>query len=101
MKRLNHLLAPIILLLSAALSASPVAAQIAFVKTIGTTSTTTTGTSTVITVPAAGVAAGNRVIVALGMNPASGTVACSDTRGNSYALDRNVANGSGTSGCAL
>ena len=73
-------------------------AAISFVKTIGTTSSTTTGTSLAITVPASGVAAGNRAIVTIALNPSTGTVACSDTGGNSYAVDRNVANGSGTAG---
>ncbi len=84
-----------VLLLS---TASLSIAAVSFVKTIGTTSSTTTGTSLSITVPASGVAAGNRAIVTIALNPSTGTVACSDTGGNSYVVDRNVANGSGTSG---
>ncbi|MGH7875608.1 MAG: beta strand repeat-containing protein [Candidatus Binatia bacterium] len=89
------LLSIAVLLLS---TASLSMAAVSFVKTIGTTSSTTTGTSLAITVPASGVAVGNRAIVTIALNPSSGTVACSDTGGNSYAVDRNVANGSGTSG---
>ena len=71
---------------------------ISFVKTIGAAASTSTGTSISITVPGAGVAAGSSSIIAIAMDPASGTVSCSDSRGNSYAVDANVANGSGTSG---
>jgi len=98
MKGRNHLLASTILALSAVLFGSPAFAQIAFVKNIGATSTTTTGTSTSITVPASGVAVGNRIIVTLALNPSTGTVSCSDAGANTYAVDRNVANGSGTTG---
>lgn len=73
-------------------------AQISFIKNIGTVTSTSTGTTTAITVPVSGVAAGNRVFVLLGMNPSTGTVTCNDSGGNSYAVDRDVANGSGTSG---
>jgi cysteine-rich repeat protein len=44
------------------------------------------------------VAAGNRLLVTFAMDPASGTVSCADTRGNVYAIDADVTNGSGTSG---
>ncbi|MBM2802689.1 MAG: hypothetical protein HW419_582 [Deltaproteobacteria bacterium] len=98
MKRRNHLLASTILVLCTALFASPAAAQIAFVKTIATNATNTTGTSIAVTVPAAGVAAGNSIIVSFAMNPATGTVSCADTASNSYGVDRDVVNGSGTSG---
>ncbi len=73
-------------------------AAISFIKTINATSSTTTGTSLTITVPALGVAAGNRAIVTIALNPSTGTVACGDTGGNSYAVDSNVANGSATTG---
>ena len=81
-----------------ALSSSQALAQIAFVKTIGTTSSTSNGTSLTVTVPAAGVAGGNSVIVSLGFDPASGSVSCSDSHGNSYAVDKDITNGSGKSG---
>lgn len=77
---------------------SNVAAQVVFVKTIGTTSATSPGTSTSISIPADGVAAGNRIIVMLALNPASGTVSCNDSGGNSYVIDRNARNGSSTKG---
>src|SRR5688572_741878 len=80
------------------LSSSQALAAISLVKTIGTASSTSTGTSLAVTVPAAGVAGGNSLIVSLAFNPASGTVSCTDTRGNSYAVDKDIANGSGTSG---
>jgi hypothetical protein len=76
-----------------ALSSSQALAQIAFVKTIGTTPSTSNGTSLTVTVPAAGVAGGNSVIVSLGFDPESGSVSCSDTRGNSYAVDKDITNG--------
>ena len=81
-----------------ALSSSQALAQIAFVKTIGTTPSTSNGTSLTVTVPAAGVAGGNSVIVSLGFDPASGAVSCSDSHGNSYAVDKDITNGSGKSG---
>jgi YD repeat-containing protein len=77
---------------------SVIHADIAFVKNIGTASSTTTGTTLSVTVPAAGVAAGTSVVVSIAINPSSGTVSCSDSGGNSYAVDRNVTNGSGTTG---
>jgi len=80
------------------ISVSQAVAQISFVKTIGTASSTSTGTSLSVTVSAAGVAAGNSVIVSLAFDPASGTVSCSDTRGNTYAVDKDTTTGSGTSG---
>ena len=80
------------------LTGSQAYGQIAFVKTIGTTSTTTTGTTTTLTVPASGVAAGNSVILFLSINPSAGTISCSDSKGNSYTSNRNATNGSGTTG---
>src|SRR5262245_23774045 len=69
-----------------------------FVKTVGTSSSKSTGTTLNVFVPASGVAAGNSVIVTLAFDPASGAVLCSDTRGNSYSVDKDITNGSGTSG---
>jgi hypothetical protein len=80
---------------------SSVTAQVEFVKTIGTTSATSTGTSMSIAIPASGVAVGNRVILTLALNPAAGSVSCSDDGGNSYAVERNVRNGSGTKGVRI
>ncbi len=80
------------------LSCSEALAQIAFVKTIGTTASSSNGTSTSITVPASGVAGGNSVIITFAMNPTAGSVSCFDSRGNTYVLNREVTNGSGNSG---
>jgi hypothetical protein len=49
-------------------------------------------------VPAAGIAMGNRIILTFGLNPSSGTISSSDSRTNSYTVDRSVTNGSGTTG---
>ncbi len=87
-----------LLLLCGALLASPAVAQIAFVKNVTPNQSKTTGTSIAVTVPASGVAAGNSIIVWLAMDPASGTVSCTDSASNSYAVDRDQINGSGTSG---
>jgi hypothetical protein len=61
---------------------------LAFVKTVGTA--TCGGTSDVVTVPAGGVAAGNTLVVRVGLR--DGTVSSfmptvSDSKGNSYQLD--------------
>src|SRR2546422_789911 len=65
-------------------------ADIAFVKTIGTAASTSTGTTLSVTVPASGVAAGTSVIVSIAINPSTGTVSCTDTRSNSYAVDSDI-----------
>jgi hypothetical protein len=77
---------------------SQAAAQIAWVKNLPVNSTKATGTSLAITLSTGGVAAGNSIIVSFAMDPASGTVSCTDSASNSYALDREHTNGSGTSG---
>lgn len=64
---------------------------IAFVKTIGSSSCGTT--TSVITVPAAGVAAGNTVIVRwVGRGTTTGALSATDTKGNAYSVDREVLN---------
>ena len=73
-------------------------AQISFVQTIGIAQSLSSGTSTTVTVQAPGVAAGHSVILSFAMNPASGAVSCGDSRGNSYVIDRDITNGSGTTG---
>jgi hypothetical protein len=78
--------------------ATPAFAAITFVKNVGIASSTTTGTTLSVTVPAAGVAAGTSVIVSVAINPSAGTISCTDTKSNTYAVDRDVTNGSGTSG---
>ena len=73
-------------------------AAIAFVKNVGFGGNQAIGTSISITVPAGGVAAGNTLIVSFAMDPASGAVSCTDTKGNAYTAAVDVTNGSGTSG---
>jgi len=87
---------PLLLLL--ALPASEALGAIAFVKNVGTAGNTTTGTTIAVTVPAAGVAANNTIIVTFTMDPAAGTVSVADTRGNAYTSNADITNGSGTSG---
>jgi len=81
-----------------ALTASEAPAAIGFVQLIGTNGTGATTTTLAVTVPAGGVAANNKVVVALAINPAVGATSCTDTGGNTYAVDADVSNGSGTSG---
>jgi hypothetical protein len=71
----------------------PALAVISFVKNIGTNTIKSSGTSISVTVPAAGVAAGNSIIVTFAMDPAAGAVTCTDTAGNSYTTDADVTNG--------
>lgn len=80
------------------LGANQAFAAIAFVKNIGVASSTATGTTLSVTVPTAGVAAGTSIIVSLAMNPSAGSVSCTDTRLNSYTIDRDITSGSGTTG---
>ena len=69
----------------------PPPTSITFVKTIGTGTISRSGNSTMtITVPAAGVASGNTVIVAASVGTFGGAVGCSDTKGNSYTIDADV-----------
>jgi hypothetical protein len=61
------------------------------VQTIGTaTRQSSTNGSLAITVPGAGVTAGNTVIVAVEVGTARGAVSCRDSRGNTYAVDADV-----------
>src|SRR5437868_7959878 len=76
----------------------PAFAAVALVKNVGAAANETSGTTIVVTVPAAGVAAGDTLIVTFAMDPASGTVSCADTKGNAYTKDADVTNGSGTAG---
>jgi hypothetical protein len=73
---------------------TPGAGGIAFVKNVG--SAACGSTTNVITVPAAGVAAGNTLIVRVTVRdatPGAGAVSVSDTRGNTYTVDQDVTNG--------
>ncbi len=78
MKRCKFLLPTIVLVLGL-FGGSQAFAQIAWVKAFTPNSSKTTGTSIAVTVPAAGVAAGNSLIVSFAMDPASGTVSCTDS----------------------
>lgn len=69
-------------------------------NTLGTTQTKTSGTTTAVTTTKA-VLAGETIVVALAMDPAAGTVSASDSAGNSYTVQEQVTNGSGTSGARL
>ncbi len=69
---------------------TPAHAAIASVAAIGTNTSKAADTSLAITVGAAGVAAGNSVIVAFAMDSATGTVSVADTQGNAYNLDADV-----------
>jgi uncharacterized repeat protein (TIGR01451 family) len=73
-------------------------AAIALVQNIGTNGSGTSGTTISVTVPAAGVAAGDTVVVSVALDPAVGPVTCADTGGNAYSVDADRTNGSGTSG---
>ncbi|MDP2674685.1 MAG: hypothetical protein Q8Q00_07240 [Dehalococcoidia bacterium] len=62
-----------------------------FVKTVGTaTQSSSSNSSITITVPAAGVAAADSIIVSVTAGTFAGAVSCSDTKGNSYAVDADV-----------
>ncbi len=74
-------------------TATPGSGGIAFVKNVGSVACGTT--TNVITVPAAGVAAGNTLIVRVTLragSPGTGTVSVSDSKGNSYTVDKDVTN---------
>ncbi|TMB21692.1 MAG: hypothetical protein E6J71_07790 [Deltaproteobacteria bacterium] len=77
------------------LAASEAVAAITFVKNIGTSSSETAGTTIAVTVPAAGVAAGDSIILTLAMGDASGTVSANDSSGvNTYSVAADVTNAS-------
>jgi hypothetical protein len=64
---------------------------------IGTAANRTSSATTTITTTGA-VAAGNSIIVAFAMDPATGTVSCSDSASNTYNNDVDVTNGAATLG---
>src|SRR5438876_9256535 len=76
------------------ITASEARAGIAFVKNLGTSASATTGTTIAVTVPAAGVAAGDSIILTLAMGDAAGTVSAADSAGNVYAVAADVTNAS-------
>ena len=81
-------IATLALLLS--LAAAEARAGIAFVKNIGTNASATTDTTIAVTVPAAGVATGDSVILTLAMADASGGVTATDSKGNTYSLAADI-----------
>jgi hypothetical protein len=69
----------------------PNPAKIDLVKTIGTATVSKTGNASIsITVPEAGVSAGDTVVVAVEAGTFQGAVACSDSQGNTYSVDADV-----------
>lgn len=73
---------------------TPVSSGITFVKNVGTASCGST--NNVITVPAAGVAAGNTLVVRVTLRAGTvttGTVSVTDTKGNVYTVDKDISNG--------
>jgi hypothetical protein len=60
---------------------------ITLVSTIGTAAVQASGSTAVVTVPAAGAAAGNFVILATGTADAGVTVTIADSRSNTYQID--------------
>src|SRR2546425_5513493 len=85
------------LVLLAGPARSEARAAIAFVQNVGSNGNTTPGTSLSVGV-SNGAAVGDTVIVTFAMDPSAGAVSCADSGGNSYSLDADVTNGSGTSG---
>src|SRR5206468_2315449 len=66
--------------------------------TIATVGDTTAGTSLQSPNVSQAVPIGNTIIVTVAMDPNSGAVTVTDTKGNIYTKDADVTNGSGTSG---
>src|SRR3989442_4784866 len=80
-------------------ASSEARAAIAFVQNVGTNGNTIPGTSLSVTIHGnTVVAVGDTVIVTFVMDPSAGAVSCADSGGNSYSLDADVTNRSGTSG---
>jgi hypothetical protein len=77
------------------LGALPALAAITKVRDLGTAFSVVPGTSLSVTVPSPGVAAGDRIVIAFVMDLATGAVSASDTRGNAYSVDADVASSLG------
>src|SRR5439155_12750 len=69
------------------LAACEAHADIAFVQNIGTATVSTTGTTTAISVPAAGVAAGDSIILTFTCGDVAGDFSATDSVGNTYTND--------------
>lgn len=80
-------------------SSAPMAlAAVGTPVSIGQNSSISNSSSISITVPSGGVATGNTIIISFAMDPQTGTVTASDTKGNTYNKDTDVSNGTGSSG---
>src|SRR5438552_15036733 len=87
------------LVLLAGPARSEAQAAIAFVRNVGVDGNTVAGTSISVTLAGGvSVAVGHTLIVTFVMDPSAGAVSCADSKGNSYTVDADVTNGSGTSG---
>src|SRR5947208_9359748 len=69
------------------LAASEAHADIAFVQDIGTATANSTGTTTTVSVPAAGVAAGDSIILTFICGAVAGDFTATDSAGNTYTVD--------------
>ena len=69
------------------LAACEAHADIALVQEIGTATVNTTGTTTAVSVPAAGVAAGDSIILTFTCGDVVGDFSATDSAGNTYTVD--------------
>ncbi len=99
-RHLPLLLLPALLAGALAMAGSAFA-SIGVPVSVGQANSITTGTTLTVTVPAAGVAAGNTVLVSFAMDPVSGTVSVADSRGNTYTDDADIMNGTSGSGTGV
>ena len=80
---------------------APITGTTSFIKNVGNASTTATGTTLTITVPAAGVSAGNTLIAKVAHAFTSGGPTMADSRGNTYTRDQTTPNGGSTMRASL
>src|SRR5438477_338943 len=78
------------------LAASEAHADIAFVQDIGTATANSTGTTTTVSVPAAGVAAGDSIILTFTCGDVAGDFSATDSAGNTYTVDVQGTKGAGS-----
>src|SRR5207247_11476759 len=69
---------------------------VCWLQDLGANGTETVGTTLSITPLSGGVAVGHGVILRVALDPDSGAVSCSDSKGNIYRLDADQPTGSGT-----
>ncbi|SRR6266496_666751 len=98
MKNLRFKFQIVLSALVLALCALPVHAAITEVSAVGVTNSSKTSGTTISKTPGATVPANALVVVVWAGDPASGTVSCSDDAGNTYTVNLDISNGSGTSG---